>query len=393
MQEAAITYLQARYGSDPYRSHHGDLRHLVMPDAAQPDQVQPPRHASAITGTARNILPGSRVKHMRSVPTAYESVHMVRLVLAEAAARGANLRQLAADAQVPMWALADEGAMIPARHVLRLWELAEQALQDPQVALAAAARYRLGDLGLYDYLFTTAPTLREAQEASSRYLPLVTTNGRLRVESQTDQETTYSYSCLDACGRGEELALQFSVAVFCARARAGTGLPTVPVHVGFAQPAPRSYRAFAEALGTRRVDFGAEATTFTLRACDLEFPMRDADLALAAILRRCAAAIPTPMVISWREHFERQLRASIEQGSPSLTAVARRMSLSSRTVQRRLAEHGTTWRAELDIARQQLAQHARQAGFPTTARLARQLGYADARSARRALRRWGNAAG
>lgn len=340
----------------------------------------------------QHSLPDHRRQLIRP-DAACESVQVVRLVLAEAAAGGADARQLADRAGVPMWALADEAAMIPTRHVLQLWELAAQALRDPQVALGAAGRYRLGDLGLYDYLFATAPTLREALEASSRYLPLVTTSGRLLAECQTAQETTYSYSCPDACGRGSEMALQFFVAMFCARVRAGTGRPTVPARVAFAQPAPHRYRAFTEALGTHRLDFGASATTFTIRAGDLDLPMRDADPALAAILRRCAAAVPAPALSSWREHFRRQLQESMEQGSPSLAAVARRMSLSSRTLQRRLADHGTTWRAELDAARQQRAQHVRQAGSFTTTRLARHLGYADPRSARRALRRWDDAAG
>jgi AraC-like DNA-binding protein len=316
---------------------------------------------------------------------ARESMRVVRFLLAAAADGGADARQLASEARVPTWALADDGAMIASCHALRLWELAEQALQDPDVALGVAARYRLGELGLYDYLFRTAATLREGLEASRRYLPLVTTNGRLRAETQTGR---YSYSCVEADGRGQELALQFSIALFLARARAGTGRPVAPVHVGFAQPAPRCYRAFIDTLGTHRIDFGAPATTFTLRASDLELPMRGADQVLAGILRRCAASVPPPAAATWHDHFRLQLSQAIEQGSPSLAALARRMSLSTRTLQRRLAEHGTSWRAELEAARQHHARRARQAGSPTMTLLASQLGYADPRSARRALRRW-----
>ncbi len=225
-------------------------------------------------------------------------------------------------------------------------------------------------------------------DAVSRYLSLVTTNGQLRLEEETERERTYSCSYLDADGRGQELALQFSTALFLARAREGTGRPVVPAHVAFAQPAPRSYRVFTEMLSTRRIDFGAPVTTFTLRTSDLDLPLRDADPALASILRRHAASLPPSAVVTWLHHFRRQLSEAIEQGSPSLAALARRMSLSSRTLQRRLAEHGTTWRAELDAARQYRAQRARRAGSPSMTQLARQLGYTHPRSARRALRRW-----
>jgi len=323
-----------------------------------------------------------------SFPGVCESVQMPRFLLSAAAAGGADSRQLARDAQVPEWALASDHAMISPRYALRLWELTEHALADPDAALTVAARHQVGELALYDYLFSTAATLRDGLQASSRYLPLMTTNGRLRVETETELETTYSYSYTDADGRGGELGLQFSIAVFCARAQAGTGRLVVPVHVRFAQPAPRSYRAFAETLGTERIDFDAPATTFTFRAADLDLPMREADPVLAGILTRYAASLPPPGLATWHEHFQRQLSEMLEQGSPSLEVLARRLVVSPRTLQRKLAEHGTTWRTELDTARQRRVQHARQADPPSMTRLARQLGYADPRSARRALRRW-----
>jgi AraC-like DNA-binding protein len=318
---------------------------------------------------------------------------MVRFLLAAAADGGADIAQLAWAARVPGWALACDRAMISPRHALRLWELAEHALEDPQVALRIAGRHTVGDLDLYDYLFTTAATLRDGLRASSRYLHLLTTNGQLQVEAETDRETTYSYRCADAGGRGAELYLQFSAGVFCARAQMGTGAPVVPVHVGFACPAPRSHRAVTETFGTRRVDFGTPVTTFTFRRRDLDLPMRGADPALARILGCYAATLPPPRPVTWHEHVQSLVTRAIEDGSPSLDALARRLAVSRRTLQRQLAEHGTTWRAEVDTARQRRASHAGPAGAADMARLARQLGYADPRSVRRALRRWDDRAG
>lgn len=91
---------------------------------------------------------------------------------------------------------------------------------------------------------------------------------------------------------------------------------------------------------------------------------------------------------AWYERFRLLLAEVIEDGSPSLGALARRLAVSPRTLQRQLAAHGTTWRAELDAARQRRARQARQDGAAGMISLARHLGYADPRSARRALRRW-----
>jgi len=124
-----------------------------------------------------------------------------------------------------------------------------------------------------------------------------------------------------------------------------------------AEPAPRSSRPFAEALGTPR------------------------------ILRGYADTLVPPRPATWQERFAQLLDEALDHGSPELGEVARRLFVSRRTLQRRLAEQGTSWRAELDSARRRRA--LANGGAPITpGGLARRLGYAAPRSARRALRRW-----
>lgn len=226
-----------------------------------------------------------------------ESSKMVRYLLGASAAGGADAARLARDLRLPGWILQRDEVMISPDYALRLWELAEHALEAPHLAITFAERYQPGELDLYDYLFTTAPTLRDGFDVSSRYLHLLTTNARLQVETETDREVTYSYLYMVADGRGADLALQLSVAIFCTKARAGTGQPIVPVRIAFRQRAPRSHRAFTEAFGTAGVDFAAPVTTFTFRTRDLSLPMLGADPALARIsrpLRRDASAAAGP---------------------------------------------------------------------------------------------------
>jgi AraC-like DNA-binding protein len=314
-----------------------------------------------------------------------ESSKMVRYLLGASAAGGADAARLARDLRLPGWILQRDEMMISPHYALRVWELAEHTLEDPHLAITFAGRYQPGELDLYDYLFTTAPTLRDGFDLSGRYLSLLTTNARLQVEAETDREVTYSYRYLVADGRGSDLALQLSVAIFCTRARAGTGRPIVPVRMAFKQRAPRSHRAFTEAFGTSGVDFGASATTFTFRTRDLNLPMLGADPALARILARYAATLPPPPDLNWRQHFRLLLTEGLDDGGASLNAMARRMAVSTRTLQRHLAEHGTTWRSELDAARR---LRAGQLKNDDPASLAHRLGYSHARSARRAVRRW-----
>ena len=320
-----------------------------------------------------------------------DSAAIPRFLLTVAAAGGIDQRKLADQAGLPGWALTENRAMLEPGHAIRLWELLEHALGDPYYAIRAAGMHQLGEMDIFDYLFMTSQTLGEGLLASMRYLPLLTTNGLLGVEAMTDSETTYFYCLRHAqASRGGELALQTAVAAWCLRACAATGQQVVPAHVAFSHPAPKSYRAFAETLGTRKIDFGAPRTTFTFRNGDAGLALRGADPVLSGILRRYADTLAPPQPATWLDYFRRMLDKALRHGTPALPDVARYLTLSPRTLQRRLAEHQTSWRHELDSARQRRTQQLR---HPDTnlARLARQMGYSSPRSARRAVERWGTA--
>jgi AraC-like DNA-binding protein len=95
--------------------------------------------------------------------------------------------------------------------------------------------------------------------------------------------------------------------------------------------------------------------------------------------------VAMPPVVSWPEHFRLVLDGAVTQGPMLLKDMAARLGVSSRTLQRQLAEQDTTWRAELDAARRRIATRA---GPVSAAELADRVGYADPRSARRAAARW-----
>jgi AraC-like DNA-binding protein len=318
-----------------------------------------------------------------------DSAAIPRFLLAVAAAGGVDQQTLARNAGLPGWMLTGDQSMVAPGYALRLWELLEHALDDPYYALSAAGLHRLGEMDVFDYLFMTSATLAQGLNASCRYLSLLTTNGLLRVQAVTEAETTYSYGLVQGSPtRGGELSLQTAVAAWCVRARAATGRPVSPVRVGFAQPATRSSRPFVETFGTPHVDFSMPATTFTFRNSDLRLPLRGADPALSAILRRYAETLVIPAPATWHERFQQLLDEALDAGHPALDDMARRLILSRRSLQRRLAEHGTNWRAELDSARRRRALLPSPNAPASLPGLARRMGYADPRSARRALKRW-----
>jgi AraC-like DNA-binding protein len=93
----------------------------------------------------------------------------------------------------------------------------------------------------------------------------------------------------------------------------------------------------------------------------------------------------------WLAELRAALPARLADRTSSLRAVSTDLAVSPRTLQRRLAEAGTSWRAEVETARRRLAIELALAGEGRKG-VARRIGYSDTRALRRALRRWNGAA-
>ncbi|NUS43885.1 MAG: AraC family transcriptional regulator [Mycobacteriaceae bacterium] len=315
-----------------------------------------------------------------------------RFVIAQLTAAGLGSGELLAECGLPGWTMTGQGVHVPSATFSRLWEVGEWWLDDPDVALRVAARYQLKATRLYDYLFSSAATVGAGLATCGPYVSAVTTNHRFDLVVESDQRTTLYLDMIDGEGRGRDLTQLWGLTAVLTRARGCVDAPLDPVRVSLRQQAPRSLDAFREVFGSCTVEFDAPVDAMTFRSVDMELALTTADPALAEVLRPLAAALPPPPPLekAWPERVAAALAAVFDDGAVSLESVAHRLAISPRTLQRRLAEAGTTWRRELDRARFERAAAAE--GLPRQ-RQAELLGYVDSGSARRAERRWSAGAG
>ncbi|MGK8523626.1 AraC family transcriptional regulator ligand-binding domain-containing protein [Nocardia asteroides] len=283
---------------------------------------------------------------------------------------------------------------LPSQTFSRLWEIAEHELGDPDVALHVASRYRLTCLGLYNYLFSSAPTLGAGLATCGPYVTAVTTNHRFDLVAGSEEEVTLSLEMIDGDGRGRDLTQLWGLSAVLSRARRVVREPLAPVRVSLRQRAPARRDTFIAVFGTTAIEFDARSDAMTFRASDMRLPLTTSDPVLAGILQPLAAALPPPppLATAWPERVANALADCLDEGDASLERVARRLATSPRTLQRRLREAGTTWRAELDRARGARLVAATAAGPLSPSRQAEILGYSDPASMRRAARRWSPAA-
>ncbi|MFE4592197.1 AraC family transcriptional regulator [Streptomyces laurentii] len=285
----------------------------------------------------------------------------------------------------------------PASTNVRIWELMTLRAPWHEVSVHMAHQSTLGTLGVWDYLLTQAPTPLEGLRDAARLVATVADAGTeaLHVEADERYITLNHVSAADLTDEIASAIRAYSLSLFRPRFSESRRRAVTPVRVTLAARAPRSHQSLVELYGTREIDFAGPVNSITFATADLIAPQPHAP-GLSALLvghaeRLLAEAVP---LRDWLDTFRVALRAAQSAQSaegaetPTLRATARQMNLGTRTLQRRLEEHRTTWSEEIQsLRRERTLRLLASTGLPLDA-VARRAGYADAGGMRRAVRRW-----
>ncbi|MFZ3494955.1 helix-turn-helix domain-containing protein [Streptomyces sp. 5.8] len=288
--------------------------------------------------------------------------------------------------------LNDDLFRTPSATAIRIAELTTVHAHWTEMSVLLARESGIGTLGVWDYLITSAPTPLEGIRDAAAYFAAVAdplTDG-MRITEDGERVTISHVNRADmaheaACGiRGYALGL------YRRRLGEAAGRCLVPLRVSLAAKAPPRHDVLIELYGTRNIEFEAPASSITFLAANLSTPTPHAQPGLSAVLRRHAeqtraGAIP---LHGWLDLFRTALASAHDSGAPTLASVAQRMTISARTLQRRLEEHGTTWSEEVEAVRRDHIARLLHGTDLSVDSIAARSGYADARALRRAVKRW-----
>jgi AraC-like DNA-binding protein len=293
---------------------------------------------------------------------------------------------------VPYTALHDPNARYPVAAVQRLWALADDVTRDPCFGLEVGRTWHPTSFHALGYAALAAATLREALTYLVRYCHVVSTGARLALIDRDGE------SALLLEGRLGEHAL----AVSATRA---------PVQAGLAAIAVLCAQARGQTIDLRRVTLrqeegGAGARLQGFFGCPVVFEAPenallflreqiDASLpsANAVLAQINAKAIDDYLARIESPHLSDRVRArlirALPAGKVSEAGVARALNVSLRSMQRKLKEEGTSFRALVDDTRRHLASQHLSDSTMSLAEVAYLLGFSEASSLSRAMRRWG----
>ena len=185
-----------------------------------------------------------------------------------------------------------------------------------------------------------------------------------------------------------DAAADVTFAVILELGRRGTGQHITPrrvemVRSGSVTEAHRSY--FDAPIRT-----GCAENALVLDAADLDLPFPGYNPDLLAIMEPSLAASlgEIKAQTSLAEQVKILIKRRLASGKPEIADIARELGMSERTLQRRVTEQGSSYRALLDDARQELGRQLLaddQNGIDDIAFL---LGFQDTSSFYRAFRSW-----
>jgi AraC-like DNA-binding protein len=311
-------------------------------------------------------------------------VHALHLV--ELARRwGVSTSALLRGTDIDERELVDPSKRLPITKLVELVERARALTGEPGLGVYFGLRMQAASHGYLGFAAMTAATLGEALELATRFAPMITTAFTLSLERSGDTAALVIGEEADLGPARDAILLALVIGIW----RIGCTLSAVDLtgRGELAFPEPPYFARFRS--GAPNVRFGGAQNQLVFDRAVLDYPLATADPAALSLAReQCERAI---LALGFEGRVVGRVRGAIPRtggGFRTLDEVAEKVSMSTRTLKRKLAAAGTTYGELLDEARRVRAERLLASEKRSIDEIAAALGYSDVANFTRAFRRW-----
>jgi AraC-like DNA-binding protein len=289
-------------------------------------------------------------------------------------------------AGLPQGYLNQPRVLLKTDELFALWRAMGEVSTNPAIGLLLGTENKTERLNPVSLAALSTETFGAAVGQMARYKQL-TCPEEIRQEKD-DEEWSIQFRWLLAEEVEPTVLIECCFAWVLSIARLGTGTRLSPLRLEFVQP--RSHVKIIERHFGCDVVCGAPRNAIVFRPADARRPFvtRNAEL-LAMLAPQFEEELKRE---NGEENFLERVRIAIQQKltgrRPTIEDIADALHVSSRTLQRRLQEEGSSFQRLLDEARHQLARHYLNNSVLELNEAAYLLGYEDGNSFVRAFRTW-----
>jgi AraC-like DNA-binding protein len=300
---------------------------------------------------------------------------------------GGSTAELLAAAHLRPEAIGDPDSFVSYRSVAALLESAATGTATGDFGRRLAERQGLDILGPVGIAARTAPTVGAAVEAIERYLSTYSPALSVAVRAEPgDRLATFDWRLAGdrppPHRQAAELGLGVSVRVF--RLLAGEDFRPTSVHL---RHEPLVDVGDYERYFGCRIDFAADSYGFRFQRDVLSRPLA-ADHAVHDVVQEYLSTISAPAETSTVDAVVRLVARILPTGGLDLDLVAGHLAQHRRTLQRQLADQGTTFAELVDRVRREEAERCLRDTDLAFGELSRMLGFSEQSAFSRACRRW-----
>jgi AraC-like DNA-binding protein len=267
----------------------------------------------------------------------------------------------------------------------RLLEVSSAHFNEPNLGLIIGSRLKINNAGLLGYMAMCCNTLGEACLRLSQFEHLVYNVNPLRLLTSLQ---SVSLQWGTESGRPGALVDECAIAGLIGFCRSLAGSQASPDFVSFVNQAPANITAY-EQFFQCELAFACEFTEVRYPLPVMAMPIATANPALQAALDQKARSLLVRLPSQGEPvaGLYRATQDALAVGDADLQIIAKRLLMSPRTLQRRLAEAGSGFQTELDKVRLALAKQYLSEGSASLQEIAWMLAYNDHSAFTHAFRR------
>ena len=315
-------------------------------------------------------------------------MHNPRLLVETAATLGADRDALLENVGISAATLDQPDARISYAQFGVLERNALRLTQDPALGLRFGRATRVSHTGMLGLAAMSMPNARAGFQMLSQYMTLL--NPGWELELREEGESAF-LRCRSTLERGDisTFATEALVAGLYAMVEEALGGKLRVRKMMFSYPRPAHHELYRELIADVPFYFDQAVTETEFDAAILDEPMVTTDPVTATLAQQyCETeASRGTKALGLAEQVRKVL---LERGAKRLTLeeVARALQTSPRSLRRALGQMNTSYQDIVDGVLRTRAEEQIRSGAMKVEHLAQELGFADARSFRRAFKRW-----
>jgi AraC-like DNA-binding protein len=289
-------------------------------------------------------------------------------------------------AGLPQAFLDQPRVLVNTEELFALWRAIGEVSSNPAIGLLLGTENKTERFHPVGLAALSSENFGAAMDRMARYKQL--TCPEEIVQQKDDAEWSIHFRWLLAEELEPPVLIECAFAWVLSTGRHGTGTHLSPLRLEFMQP--RTHVKAIERHFGCPVVFGSERNAIIFRASDARRPFvtRNAEL-LAMLAPQFEEELKQEQ---GEQNFVARVRGAIQEKltgkRPTIEDIADVLHVSSRTLQRRLQDEGSSFQRVLDQARHELARHYLNNSFLELNEAAYLLGFEDGNSFVRAFRTW-----